>query len=204
MSESATRTPVSAPSNAIRRSCVLVSLALCATAVVAAVDQDVSPGQSSPRRGDGPLVTVRTPQPEQFELAMDEVDVEADRTAGATDAPPAPRAVPSTAIMTSSEGRATLRVSGASSTQDLLSISVALEAANPGSRVSWVLYPPAVTSDRFDARAVDERSGPPSGRQRSECSGGLEEPEGRPRRAERIRGRGKRSAVGAGSRRNTA
>ena len=119
-----------------------MSLAISATAVVPAFDQDVSPGRSSPRRADGPLVTVRTPQPEQFELAMDEVDMEADRTAGATDAPPAPRAVPSTAIMTSSDGRATLRVSGASSTQDLLSISVALEAANPGSRVSWVLYPP--------------------------------------------------------------
>ncbi len=98
---------------------------LCALALVGVVTTTL-PVRAQDTKA---LVTVRTPEQEQFELALDEVEIEVQRGSNA----PA-----------SGSRRSILRVAGASGPADLVRTGTDLEAKNPGGRVNWVLYRPGV------------------------------------------------------------
>jgi hypothetical protein len=88
--------------------------------------------------GPGVMLTVHTPEPRRLLLALDELDLDVPSTREGA----APRLLPSTALTSRSGNLSTLRVNGAATRQDLASVTKALESANPGAEVRWVLYDP--------------------------------------------------------------
>lgn len=90
----------------------------------------------------GPLITIHAPYPEQFELALDEVELDWSKVPGAKRLAPgqSAAAISSTRIAESEALRAIAVVSGVSDQAGLLRIAGDLKTANPGAEVHLVLY----------------------------------------------------------------
>ncbi len=96
---------------------------------------------SQPLTGE-PVLAVRTPEPLQFELALNELELDTRPSASVARAPLT--LVPSTALLSRKDSINLLRVSGARGLADLSRITTELESANPDGDVGWVLYEPGV------------------------------------------------------------
>lgn len=89
----------------------------------------------------GVPIAIRTPEPEQLELALDEIELDWS-AAGAAGRPLAqqPTAVSGATLIEQAATRSVFRVSGAAAPVDLASLCRALEAANSGAEANFVLY----------------------------------------------------------------
>jgi hypothetical protein len=123
---------------------LIVAGALAWTTVLASEQEPGAKRKAAVRRTEGPILTVFTPVPEQFELSLTEIELESDPAFGGPESLSTPRATPQTSVLSTERGRSILRVDSASSAQDLERIGRALEAANPGTRANWVLYSPEI------------------------------------------------------------
>ena len=120
---------------------LMIAVSVATTVFLDADAQDAT--QRRPQRvPEGPLLTVRTPEEEQFELSLDELELEPQDGSRAAESIPSLSLSSSISFVAARDGRSILRVSGASGSEDLLRFSTDLEAANAGSRVNWVLYRP--------------------------------------------------------------
>ena len=113
------------------------------------------------RPAEGPLITVRAPQPQQFEIALDEIELDWSVDPGAKVRQPAqaPALIPGTAILESQATRALVSVPGVTDPKDLLPTAVALKAANPGSDVHLALYEPGLPKSRATRRLLTREVG---------------------------------------------
>ncbi|HBH01470.1 MAG: hypothetical protein A2X36_07885 [Elusimicrobia bacterium GWA2_69_24] len=92
----------------------------------------------------GPLITIHAPHSEQFEVALDEVELDWSGDPTAKSAAPGhyATAIAGAAVVDTDVQRATFRVSGIFDQADLSARAKALQAANPGADYYLVLYEP--------------------------------------------------------------
>jgi hypothetical protein len=117
--------------------------------------------EGAKRTPEGPLVTIHAPHPEQFELALDEIELDWTGDPGAKQRTPGKSAVPiaGTTIRESEDARAGLEVSGVASPGDLLTKAAALKAANPGAEANLVLYEPGLPKSKATRRLLTREVG---------------------------------------------
>lgn len=109
----------------------------------------------------GPLITIHAPQPRQFELALDEVELDWSGDPGAKTRRPAESATPiSGAMIVEGEAVRTLfSVPPANNPKDLLAIATALRAANPGSEAHLVVYEPGLPKSKATRQLLTREVG---------------------------------------------
>ncbi len=90
----------------------------------------------------GPVITIHAPRPEQFELALDEIELDWSRQPRAKELAPAQHAAPTARarLVEKQAVRAIASVSGVADSADLLIEAKALKTANPGAEAHLVLY----------------------------------------------------------------
>ncbi len=100
--------------------------------------------KEAPRPPAGPLITIRAPHAQQFEVAMDEAELDWSRVPGAKAGALGTRANPvgSAKIVESSAVRARAAFAPVGGLPELEGLFAALRAANPGADVHLVLYEP--------------------------------------------------------------
>ena len=125
-----------------------------AAAVIALVTVLVggsSPGAQGRRPAAFPYVplTLLTPQEEQFDLRLDEIELDWSESAPGRSSPLLPVAVVGISLLQAEPALAIFRVTGAASPAALGAVSRQLEVANPGAEANFVLY----VRDQRDAGA---------------------------------------------------
>jgi hypothetical protein len=123
---------------------MIIATTMVMTVITDTAAQDTTRQRKSQRVPTGPLLTVRTPQEERFELSLEELELDPAEGVPATELNRNPQLPASLSVVATREGRSILRVSGASGSEDLLRITADLASANPGRRVNWVMYRPDV------------------------------------------------------------
>jgi len=91
----------------------------------------------------GPLITIHTHYPKQYELALDEIELDWSKAPGAKDRPP----------------REVVAVTGAAGRDDLKKKARALKDANPGAESHLVLYEPGIPRSRASRRLLTRHVG---------------------------------------------
>ncbi len=107
---------------------------------------DLSSAQKMKRPLEGPLITVHVPQPKRLELALDEVELHCCRTGSANAQAPTFRTggIVGVQITEMEQARFVVRLSGVTSSADLLAKATALVAVNPGAETHLVVYQPGL------------------------------------------------------------
>ncbi len=100
----------------------------------------------------GVPLTLKTPEPEEFELALDEVELDWSESGSGPAAPP--NVVAFTAIVEQTRTTAVFKISGASTIEALALIARQLETANAPARADFVLYEPRRGRDPSTRRAL--------------------------------------------------
>jgi hypothetical protein len=124
--------------------------------------QVASPSANDPKRAaGGPLITLHAPHPEQLEVALDEVELDWSGDPGAKGRTAASYAVPipGSRVVEREAARAAVAVSGAASLADVLMISTALKAADPGAEVHLSLYGPGLPRNKASRRLLTREVG---------------------------------------------
>lgn len=125
----------------VLRGCALALVA----ALLASATGDVE--AKEPKRPPvGPLITVHTPQPRQFELALDEMELDWSRDPGARLRAPAAgaREVPGARLAARDDLRAIFFLTGVPDRAALRAMGMALKGANPGAEAHLILYEPGL------------------------------------------------------------
>lgn len=119
-----------------------------------------SPKQSK-RQPTGPLITIHAPHPEQFELAIDEVELDWSAQPSAKQQAPAQYAAPvaGAKIVERNGVRALVRVPPVMAPPDLLAIATNLKAANRGAEAHLVLYEPGLPRTKANRRLLTREVG---------------------------------------------
>lgn len=108
----------------------------------------------------GPLITIRTPHPEQFEIALDEIELEwRDPRKKQITAPETPIMVYGARLIDAEVSRAVVAVSDISSPEDLSAMTISLKAANPGAEAHLVLFEPGLPRTRSTRRLLTREVG---------------------------------------------
>jgi hypothetical protein len=117
--------------------------------------------EGAKRAPEGPLVTIHAPHPEQFELALDEIELDWSGDPGAKQRAPGKgaAAIAGTTIRDSEDARVGLEVSGVTDRGDLLKKAAALKAANPGAEAYLVLYEPGLPKGKSTRRLLTREVG---------------------------------------------
>lgn len=101
--------------------------------------------KQSKRPRAGALITVHTPHPEQFEIALDEIELEWTEPGTKRFAPDeAPIMVHGARVVKSEASRAIVTVSGITGPTELSMMATVLKAANPGTEAYLVLFEPGL------------------------------------------------------------
>jgi hypothetical protein len=118
-------------------------------------------GKRPKRAPAGPLVTIHAPHPQQWELALDEVELDWSKTPGAKERTPAKSAVPvpGTKIEKGESVRAVASVIGAASPDALRKRAKSLKDANPGAESHLVLYEPGLPRGKASRRLLTRHVG---------------------------------------------
>ena len=113
-------------------------------------------GKQARRAPAGPLITIHAPHPQQWELALDEIELDWSKMPGAKDRAPAQSAVPipGTKIEKGESARAVVSVTGAAGRDDLRRKARALKDANPGVESHLVLYEPGIPRSKASRRLL--------------------------------------------------
>jgi hypothetical protein len=107
---------------------------------LAPADQEVKGAKRAPT---GPLITVHAPHPQQWELALDEIELDWSKAPGAKDRAP----------------REVVAVTGAAGRDDLKKKAKALKDANPGAESHLVLYEPGTPRSKASRRLLTRHIG---------------------------------------------
>jgi hypothetical protein len=124
--------------------------------------QPDSPSAKPPKRPvEGPLITIHAPNPEQFELALDEIVLDWSGRPGATKLAPAQAAVAiaGTNVVKREAIHALVAMTKAATSGELLMVATALKAANPGAEANLVLYLPGAAKDGASRQLLTSRVG---------------------------------------------
>jgi hypothetical protein len=87
-------------------------------------------------------ITIRTPEPRTFQLALDEVELDWSERDPNRQLSRAATAIANTRIAIAERARAVMALTSVGNMQALAARSAALEAANPGAEAHYVLYEP--------------------------------------------------------------
>lgn len=135
------------------------STILCVVWLVIFQAQALS-AKESDRPPAGPLITVHTPHPEQFEMALDEIQLEWTDPGEKKLAPAqTPIMIYGTQVLKSEAFRAAVAVSGITSPTDLSMMAAALKAANPGAEAHLILYEPGLPQSEATRRLLTREVG---------------------------------------------
>lgn len=108
----------------------------------------------------GPLITVHVPHAEQFEIALDEIQLEWTDPGEKKLAPAkTPMMIYGTRVVKSEASRAAVAVSGITSPTDLSMMATALKAANPGTEAHLILYEPGLPRSKATRRLLSREVG---------------------------------------------
>jgi hypothetical protein len=108
----------------------------------------------------GPLITVHLPHPKQYEIALDEIELEwIDRGHTAQAYAKTPTMIVGSRVVKSEASRAAVVVSGITSPMDLSMMAAALKAANPGAEAHLILYEPGLPRSKASRRLLTREVG---------------------------------------------
>ena len=110
---------------------------------------------------EGPLIALHAPHARQYELALDEVELDWSGDSGAKTRRPAQSAapIPGTMIVEAEGVRARVSVPPVPDPQDLLPLAAALKAANPGSQAHLVVYEPGLPKSQATRQLLTREVG---------------------------------------------
>jgi hypothetical protein len=100
-------------------------------------------GKRSKRAPAGPLITIHVPHAQQWELALDEIELDWSKTPGAKERTP----------------RTVVSVIGATGPDDLRKRAKSLKDANPGAESHLVLYEPGLPRGKASRRLLTRHVG---------------------------------------------
>jgi hypothetical protein len=118
---------------------LLVSCVSLGVAGLVLADQ----GKRPKRAPAGPLITIHAPHPQQWELALDEIELDWSKTPGAKERAP----------------REVVAVTGVTGRDDLRKKAKALKDANPGAESHLVLYEPGLPRSKASRRLLTRHVG---------------------------------------------
>lgn len=108
----------------------------------------------------GPLITVHLPHPKQYEIALDEIELEwTDRGRTAQTYVKTPTMIVGSRVVKSETSRAAVAVSDITSPMDLSMMAAALKAANPGAEAHLILYEPGLPRNKASRRLLTREVG---------------------------------------------
>lgn len=135
------------------------SAILCVVWLVIFQAQAVS-AKEPKRPPTGPLITVHAPHPEQFEIALDEVELEWTDLSEKKLAPAeTPMMIYGSRVVKSEAARVVVAVSGIASPMDLSMMATSLKAANPGAEAHLILYEPGLPRSTATRRLLTREIG---------------------------------------------
>lgn len=138
---------------------IVRSTILCVVWLVIFQAQALS-AKESKRSPIGPLITVHTPHPEQFEIALDEIQLEWTDPGEKKLAPAGtPIMIYGTRVLESEGLRTVVAVSGITSPINLSMMATALKAANSGAEAHLILYEPGLPRSKATRRLLTREVG---------------------------------------------
>lgn len=116
--------------------------------------------KQSKRLPAGPLITVHTPHPEQFEMALDEIELEWTDSGNEKYVPDeAPIMVHGARVVKSEASRAIVALSGITGPTELSMMATVLKAANPGAEAHLILFEPGLPQSSASRRLLTREVG---------------------------------------------
>jgi hypothetical protein len=130
-------------------------------ACLALVPVGAAAAKDAKRPPAGPLVTIHAPHPQQFEVALDEAELDWSRVPGAKHQAPARQAAPSdrATIVETDAVRARVAFPPAMTLRELSAQAASLQAVNPGAEAQLVLYEPGQPKSKATRRLLTREVG---------------------------------------------